>query len=253
MNLGIKGKKVIITGASQGIGLEIAELFSQEGAFVTIISSNKKKLDNAFRILCKNKKKTKHVKILADLTNDKKLNKAIIKIISNGTPDIIIHNVGGTLDVKSPLASYSDWLKVINFNVGIAIKINNKIVPLMKKRKSGKIVHISSISSKSLRGSAPYAASKAFLDAYVQTLARDLATSGVVVSAVLPGAIFAKGGHWDNVKKNNPKKMSDFLRHHHAIGRLGTAKEIAPWVLFLCSNYSTFSVGTLINIDGGTM
>ena len=253
MKLGIKGKKVVITGASQGIGLEIAELFSREGAFVTIISSNKKKLDKAFKLINKNSKKNKHFKILSNLINDKQLNIALSKILKNGVPDIIIHNVGGTLEVKSPLASYKDWLRVVNFNVGIAIKINNKIVPLMKKRKSGKIVHVSSISSRSLRGSAPYAASKAFLDAYVQTLARDLATSGIVVSAVLPGAIYAKGGHWDNVKKTNPKKMQDFLRHHHAIGRFGKAKEIAPWVLFLCSNYSTFSVGTLVNVDGGTM
>jgi 3-oxoacyl-[acyl-carrier protein] reductase len=253
MNLGIEGKKVIITGASQGIGLEIAELFSLEGASVTIISSNEKKLDKAFKTINKKSKKIKHFKILADLTNDYKLNVAIEKILKNKVPDIIIHNVGGTLQVKSPLASYKDWLKVININVGVAIKINNKIVPYMKKRESGKIVHISSISSQSLRGSAPYAASKTFLNAYVQTLARDLATSGIVVSAVLPGAIHSKGGYWDIVKKTNPKKMHDFLRHHHAIGRLGKAKEIAPWVLFLCSKYSTFSVGTLINVDGGTM
>jgi len=253
MNLGIKGKNVVITGASQGMGLEIAKLFSKEGASVTIISSNKKKLDRAFVLINKNKKGLKNYKILSDLTDNSELEIATNKIIKNKVPDIIIHNIGGTLGVKSSLASYQDWLRVINFNVGIAIKINNKIIPLMKKRKKGKIVHISSISSRALRGSAPYAASKAFLDAYVQTLARDLATSGVVVSAVLPGAIYAKGGHWDNVKKNNPKKMRDFLRHHHAIGRLGRAKEIAPWVLFLCSSYSTFSVGTLINVDEGTM
>ena len=112
---------------------------------------------------------------------------------------------------------------------------------------------ISSISAQSLRGSAPYGASKALLNAYVQTLGRELATSGIVVSAVMPGAFTAKGGHWDKIKKNNPKMMRDFLRHHHAIGRLGEAKEIAPWILFLCSKYSTFSVGTLINVDGGTM
>ena len=54
--------------------------------------------------------------------------------------------------------------------------------------------------------------------------------------------------------KTDPKKMKDFLRHHHAIGRLGLANEISPWVLFLCSKYSTkFSTGSIINIDGGTM
>ena len=135
MDLGIKKKKVVITGASQGIGFEIAKLFSKEGASVTIISSNKKKLNSAFKIINKNKKKVKHYKILGDLTKNKKLDMVLKKILKNDTPDILIHNIGGTLGIKPALSSYSDWLKVINFNVGVAIKMNNKIIPLMKKKK----------------------------------------------------------------------------------------------------------------------
>ena len=124
----------------------------------------------------------------------------------------------------------------------------------MIKKKNGKIVHISSISAIALRGSAPYAASKTLLNSYITTLARELGSHEIVVSGIMPGALYAKGGHWDKVKKTNPQKMKDFLRHHHAIGRLGLAKEISPWVLFLCSKYSTkFSTGSIINIDGGTM
>ena len=76
--------------------------------------------------------------------------------------------------------SNDDWIKVINFNVGIAIKINNFFIPKMIKRKSGKIVHISSISAIALRGSAPYAASETLLNSYITTLARELGKHEIV-------------------------------------------------------------------------
>ena len=123
----------------------------------------------------------------------------------------------------------------------------------------GRIVHISSISGESLRGSAPYGASKAFLNAYIKVLAREVATKNIVVSGILPGAVYAEGGPWDENSEINKdlaafkNKKADFLRHHHAIGRLGLANEISPLVSFLCSKYATFAVGSLIPIDGGTM
>ena len=82
----------------------------------------------------------------------------------NKCPDFIIHNIGGTLQHKSPLSEYTKWLDVINFNVGVAIKINNTLIPKMKKSGNHKIVHVSSISGDSLRGSAPYVCSKNFLN-----------------------------------------------------------------------------------------
>jgi 3-oxoacyl-[acyl-carrier protein] reductase len=120
-------------------------------------------------------------------------------------------------------------------------------------QKWGRVVHISSISAESLRGSAPYGAAKAYLNAYVKGLGRAVAPSGVVVSAVMPGAIWAEGGHWDRMRKERPEVEPDFLRHHHAIGRLGTAEEIAPAVLFLASRHVTFAPAAIVPIDGGTM
>ena len=251
MNLDLKNKTALITACSQGIGEKVALDFAKEGTRCFLLSRNEKKL----KIL--KKKLDSYVKgniiISCDLTNDNSLYEAL-KYFSNKTPDFLVHNIGGTLEKKSAMVSFEDWIKVINFNVGIAIKINNFFIPKMIKNKKGKIVHISSISAIALRGSAPYASSKTLLNSYITTLARELGKYEIVVSGVMPGALYAKGGHWDNVKKTNPKKMHDFLRHHHAIGRLGLAKEISPWVLFLCSKYATkFSTGSIINIDGGTM
>ncbi len=251
MNLNLKNKSALITACSQGIGEQVAIDFAKQGTKCFLISRNHKKLVKL------KKKLDKYVKgnviISCDITKDTDLYSAL-KYFKNKTPNFIIHNIGGTLDKKSAMSNFDDWIKVINFNVGIAIKINNFFIPKMIKKKMGKIVHISSISAIALRGSAPYASSKTLLNSYITTLARELGKHDIVVSGVMPGALYAKGGHWDNVKKTNPTKMHDFLRHHHAIGRLGLAKEISPWVLFLCSKYATkFSTGSIINIDGGTM
>ncbi len=252
MDLKIKNKKVLITACSQGIGREVALDFSREKTKCFLVSRNKNKLLNLKKKLDKNTKGNYILNL--DLTKEDDINKLFEYFRSKPAPDFLVHNIGGTLDKKSVFSNFDDWIKVINFNVGIAIKLNNFFIPKMIKRGSGKIVHISSISAIALRGSGPYAASKTLLNSYITTLARELGEKNIVVSGIMPGALFAKGGHWDNVKKNNPTKMYDFLRHHHAIGRLGRANEVSPWALFLCSQYATkFSTGSIINIDGGTM
>ena len=75
----------------------------------------------------------------------------MLNFLKNKNPDFLVHGNGGNFGKKSAMSSFDDWIKVINFNVGIAIKINN-FIPKMIKRKSGKIVHISSISAIALRG-----------------------------------------------------------------------------------------------------
>ena len=167
--------------------------------------------------------------------------------------EIVVHNVGGTLGMKNPLAPMEDWHRVWQFNVGIAQEINALVIPAMQKKQWGRVIHISSVAALDLRGSCGYGPSKAYLNAYTQVLGRAVAPDGVVVSAILPGAVYAPGGHWDWVQENKPEMLADFLRHHHAVGRLGTAEEIAPFVLFMASEHVTFAQAALINVDGGTM
>ncbi|MGB1345158.1 MAG: SDR family NAD(P)-dependent oxidoreductase [Amylibacter sp.] len=255
MNFNISGKHALITGASQGIGLEIASLLAGEGVRCTLVARRKDILEAEVKTLSGKG----HNIYSCDLQNTSEIQN-LIRSLENDMPDIIIHNVGGTLGVKSALSDYDDWMNVIKFNFGISVIINNAIVPKLKDKGWGRIVHISSISGQSLRGSAPYGASKALLSAYSKVLAREVAPYNIVVSAVSPGAIYADGGHWDEQSPHNQKdidafhkKRSDFLRHHHAIERLGLANEIAPWVVMLCSEQASFCVGTDIEIDGGTM
>ena len=73
------------------------------------------------------------------------------------------------------------------------------------------------------------------------------------MSAIMPGAFEAEGGHWSNIRKGNPAMLADFLRHHHAIGRLGTPEEISPFLLFLASRHASFATASILPVDGGTM
>jgi len=260
MDLGIKDKRVLVVGASQGVGRTIALAFAKEGCRVSIIARRaeelKKTVDDMGGVA------QGHGFYAADLMVPGNEKKALDALLKDGGSnfDIVVHNVGGTLGVKDPLSSMEDWFKVLQFNLGIAINFNRLVVPSMKEQKWGRIVHVSSISGESLRGSLPYAVAKACLNAYVKGLGRALAQDGIVVSGLMPGAFYAPGGHWDEDSPHNAqdkeaffKKRADFLRHHHAVGRFGLAEEIAPFALFMASAQATFAQGSLVPIDGGTM
>ena len=252
MELGLSGKRVLITGASQGIGESCAIDFAKEGALVSIVARREdalKKISDAL-----GGQKSGHYFYACDLMEQGTPTAAVEALVGKHGPiDIVVHNLGGTLGVKNPLSPMEDWFKVLQYNVGHAMEINNLVIPPMQKKKWGRVIHVSSISAENLRGSAPYGCAKAFVNAYVKTLGRAVAPDGVVVSGVMPGAIMAEGGHWDNIRKNNPNMMADFLRHHHAIGRLGGAEEISPFIVFMASKWVTFAPTSLIPIDGGTM
>lgn len=252
MDLGIAGKRVLVTGASQGIGRAIALEFAGEGCRVAVVARREQQLRDLVEEM--GGEQAGHSSFAADLMDDGGPSRALTALTAEDTHfDIVVHNVGGTMNVKDPLSPMEEWQRVWRFNVGIAIEINGLAIPAMRQQVWGRVIHVSSISAESLRGSGPYAAAKTYLNAYTITLGRAVAPDGIVVSALMPGAIFEDGGHWDNMRKTNPAIMADFLRHHHAVGRFGRADEISPFALFMASQHVTFAQGAAIAIDGGTM
>jgi len=257
MNLGIEEKRVLITGASQGIGKTIALEFAKENCRVTVVARKKEALEEVVKEMGGEEKG--HSLYSIDLMQSGAPTKTVKDLTEHEPYDIVVHNIGGTLNVKNILSSVDEWQRVWQYNVGIAIEMNKYLIPLMQQQKWGRVIHISSISAKNLRGSGPYGAAKAYLNAYTKVLGKGVAKDGIVVSALMPGSLYAQGGPWDEnseINRDNKeaffKKREDFLRHHHACGRLGIAEEIAPFAVFMASKYVTFAQGTLINIDGGT-
>ncbi|HPU40913.1 MAG TPA: SDR family oxidoreductase [Acetivibrio clariflavus] len=252
MDLKIEGKNVLVVGASKGIGKSIALGFAREGAKLTIIARSEDlliKLKNELMQL----KDSDHAYYAVDVMEIKGDEFARKLIEERGVFDIVVHNVGGSLIGRNALGKFEEWEYAIKFNAGVAIDMNSVLIPAMVDKGWGRVIHISSISAVMLRGNPLYASAKAFLNAYVTTVGRAVANTGVVVSAVMPGAVAFPGSYWDKYMETDPARCEDFLRHHQAVGRFGTPEEIADAVLFLASDQASFMQAALVPVDGANM
>jgi len=249
MNYKISNKLVLVTGASRGIGEEICKSLAKEGARIVACSRNKK---NLLKLISSLPNKRKHFLFDVDLSSESQLCDFIKEVKKKKIePDIIVNNLGGNLGYTDPLGPLDEWKQVMSLNVEVAIEINRSFIPGMIKKKWGRICHISSISALENQGSPSYCASKAALNAYVRSLARYVAKHNVILTSVMPGAVFTKNGYWDNELKKNPKRVKKYLLERMAIQRFGKTGEISEIVKFLCSDLASFFVGSAILIDGG--
>lgn len=252
MELGIKDKNVLIVGASKGIGKSIALGFAQEAARVTTIARSEDLLIELNEEMIQAVEKD-HAYYVADVMESDS-NKLAQKILAErGTFDIVVHNVGGSLVSRNALGTIEEWQHAWKFNAGVAIDMNNVLIQPMIDKGWGRVIHVSSISAVMLRGNPLYASAKAFLNAYVTTVGRTIASSGVVMSAVMPGAVAFPGSYWDKYTVEDPARCEDFLRHHQAVNRFGKTKEIADVVLFMASDQASFMQSAIVPVDGANM
>ncbi|MBF0570600.1 MAG: SDR family NAD(P)-dependent oxidoreductase [Candidatus Omnitrophica bacterium] len=256
MDLGLKGKKVLIVGASKNIGAAITRFLVKEGAAAFLVSRDEDKL----KALCSEigGREAGHNYLATDLRMEGKPTEVAQAALrwADGV-DVIIHNVGGALGYKDILGARSEWEDVWRFNVGIAIEINRILIPSMRQRKWGRLVHISSMAGqlgeplRPFGGALPYVAAKAYLNSYVKGLGAALAVDNVVVSGVMPGVVLSQGKFWEKMQQNEPQLVKDFLDHYCPAGRFGKPEEIAPFVVLLASEYASFASGALIPLSGG--
>ena len=184
--------------------------------------------------------------------DEEELNKGIEKAAEFlGGIDVVLHVAGGGLGLREPLPNSDDLIKLFTLNVAVAAGINRLVVPEMIKRKSGNLVHVASISSAEATGSVGYNTAKAALAAYVRTLGRELAASGIVVTGILPGGFYAPGNSWERLKAQKPEVVEDFIKERLPRGFLGKAEELIPMILLLCSDAASMMGGCLVPIDAG--
>lgn len=252
MDLKISEKIALVTGGAVGIGLAICKELAKENVEVIFTSRNKKSVLDSEKLLkeinprcrgfvCDVSKINSRFNFLKKLKKNKKM------------PDIVVNNVGDTMNVLNPYCSISDWLKLFNLILGTAVEINNFCIPNMSKKKWGRIVNISAGASYENSGPVPYCSLKAAFSAYSRSMARVLATenNNVVMSAVLPGLVLTERGHWVKVLKKRPNHAKKYLKERTVLQRFGTPEEISPMVALLCSDRASFCVGTAIPVEGG--
>ncbi len=252
MELGLKGRTVLVVGASKGIGRSIVAGFAEEGCKIVAVARSEALLQEVKEECLKKGAESFDYEVQDLMECDIKAFAG--KLLENyGLFDIVIHNVGGSLVSRDYFSGAEEWNYALKFNAVAAIDMNSVFLPPMVKRGNGRVIHISSISAVMLRGNPLYASAKAFLNAYVTTVGRQLASTGVLLCSVMPGAVSFEGSYWDAYVKEGHPRVADFLRHHQAIDRFGTPEEIADVVLFLASGKSSFMAAANIPVDGANM
>ena len=139
----------------------------------------------------------------------------------------------------------------MRLNVEVALEINRAFIPVMREKKWGRICHVSSISALENQGPPAYCAAKAALNAYVRSLGRFVCADNVILTSIMPGAIFTKDGYWDTALQERPDHVEKYLNERMATRRFGRVEEISELVAFLCSEHSSFCAGSALLADGG--
>lgn len=252
MDLGLKNKLVLVVGASKGIGRGIVKGFAEENCRIVAIARSEDLLKETGEEAISAGAAEYHYEV-ADIMECDTQELAHHLIDIYGVFDVVVHNVGTSLVSRNHLGPAEDWNHALKLNAVAAIDMNSVLIPPMVERRSGHVVHISSISAKMLRGNPLYASSKEFLCAYVTTVGRMLAPSGVVMCSVMPGAVAFEGSYWDKFVKEGHPRVKEFLNQHQAADRFGTPEEIANVVVFAASDRASFMQATNIPVDGANM
>jgi 3-oxoacyl-[acyl-carrier protein] reductase len=243
--LKLEDKVVLITGASRGIGKEIAREFIYNGAVVIAIATNNEELEDSKKELGENK----YIPYKCDITNIKEVEEVIKDIINKFEKiDVLINNAGIVKDNFLMIMKEEEFDSVINVNLKGTFLVTKFVSKFMRKRKEGNIINISSIVGIDGNvGQTNYSATKAGVIGFTKSWAKELTLKGenIRVNAVAPG--FIKTQMTDNLKD----EFKEAVIQKCCIKRLGLPEDIAKLCLFLASEDSAYITGQVIRIDGG--
>ncbi|MDU4326294.1 MAG: 3-oxoacyl-[acyl-carrier-protein] reductase [Clostridium celatum] len=242
----LKGKNVIVTGATRGIGREIALTLAQNGANIAI---NYRNLNSEVENLL-NEIKSFGVDAFAikcDVSIADEVDKFIKEVKAHyNTIDVLVNNAGITKDGLILRMKEEDFDDVLDVNLKGTFNTTKSVSSIMVRQKYGKIINISSVVGiAGNAGQCNYAASKAGVIGFSKSVARELSSRNINVNVVAPGYINT------DMTKNLPDEVKEEIIKSIPMKKIGDPKEVANLVLFLSSNLSDYITGQVINVDGG--
>jgi len=245
----MKNKRILITGASKGLGAVAAVAFAERGARLVLIARSKDKLEQV-RQSCKDP--DQHLSIPVSLLEMKEIESVVQKAkeFLSGI-DVVLHAAGGGLGLKDDFLMHEDFLKLFALNLGAAAEINRLVAPEMKERRSGNLVHVGSIASSEGIGSVGYNTVKAALAAYVRSLGRELSRFNIIATGILPGGFICAGNAMARLQEADPKAYQRFIEERLPRKVMGDARELIPMLALLCSEDASMMGGCLVPIDAG--
>ena len=243
----LTGKVALVTGGSQGLGKAMARGLAEAGADIVISSRSEEKLKAALaEILAGTGRKGAY--FVADMNDRGQVRKLAKQAVEKfGRIDILINNAGSNAPQPIDQIKDADWDRIIELNLNSVMVMTRAIVPQMKARKWGRIIHISSILgfiSKAGRNS--YSATKAALIGFAQASAIDLGHDGITVNCIAPGPFLT-----DLPMSVLTKAQQDEFAERTAMGRWGKPEELVGPVLLMASDAGSYITGTTLLVDGG--
>ena len=241
-------KCALITGATRGIGKQIAITLAKQGYNIALnYRKENKELENT-------KKEIEEIGIQViavkgDVANFEECENFVKQVIERfGQIDVLVNNAGITKDMLLMRMKKEDFEQVIDTNLVGTFNVTKNVVPYMMKARSGRIINISSVVGISGNaGQTNYSASKAGIIGFTKSLAKEIASRNILVNAVAPGFIET---NMTDVLKDDVKQE---IAKNIPLKRMGTTQDVANVVKFLASDDSSYITGQVINVDGGML
>jgi len=236
-----KNKKILITGATGGIGGSLIKKFVSLGANVLATGTNTEKLDQI-------KKNNLSIKVKKfDISEHSRIEEFIENVtLELGGLDVLINNAGKNIDNLSLRMKEDEWKKIIDINLTSTFLLTKYSIKKMLRSKYGRVVNITSVVAHTGNaGQTNYAASKAGIIGMSKSLAIEYAKKNITINCVSPGFIIS------DMTMNIAEKVKLYLTSRIPMGKLGTGEDVSNCVAFLSSNQASYITGETIHVNGG--